>query len=81
MILLQEMRAAASNIEPKHEKEIVSLIDSYKSLYSRWVFMLRYGAALTYSIIIIILLFQLLSVIPTKFVNVSEGCYLFVYFT
>lgn len=42
----QELRAAASNIEPKHEKEIVSLIDSYKSLYSRWVFMLRCGFGL-----------------------------------
>ncbi|KAK7847980.1 origin of replication complex subunit 2, partial [Quercus suber] len=37
----QELRAAASNIEPKHEKEVVALMNSYKSLYSKWVFELR----------------------------------------
>ncbi|KAJ4704720.1 Origin recognition complex, subunit 2 [Melia azedarach] len=42
----QELRAAASNIEPKHEKEIVSLMNSYKSLYSRWVFELGCGFGL-----------------------------------
>lgn len=42
--LLQELRAAASSIESKHEKEIVSLLDSYKSLYPKWVFELRYGS-------------------------------------
>ncbi|KAK9271174.1 hypothetical protein L1049_026763 [Liquidambar formosana] len=42
----QELRAAALNIEAKHEKEIVSLMNSYKSLYSKWVFMLRCGFGL-----------------------------------
>ncbi|KAK4277502.1 hypothetical protein QN277_015493 [Acacia crassicarpa] len=37
----QELRAAAANIEPKHEKEITSLIDGYKNMYSEWVFALR----------------------------------------
>lgn len=31
-----------SKIEPKHEKEIEALKDSYKSLYSQWLFELRY---------------------------------------
>ena len=38
---MQELREAVSNIEPKHEKEIVLLIKSYKSLYSKWAFELR----------------------------------------
>ncbi|KAL0017357.1 hypothetical protein SO802_004426 [Lithocarpus litseifolius] len=42
----QELRAAASNIEPKHEKEVVALMNSYKSLYSKWVFELRCGFGL-----------------------------------
>ncbi|XP_044485615.1 origin of replication complex subunit 2 [Mangifera indica] len=42
----QELRAAASNIEPKHEKEIASLINGYKSWYSKWVFELRCGFGL-----------------------------------
>ncbi|KAJ4832891.1 hypothetical protein Tsubulata_026350 [Turnera subulata] len=42
----QELRAAAANIEPKHEKEIISLMSSYKSLYSKWVFELRCGFGL-----------------------------------
>ncbi|KAI9096675.1 hypothetical protein K1719_025854 [Acacia pycnantha] len=37
----QELRAAAANIEPKHEKEITSLIGGYKNMYSEWVFALR----------------------------------------
>lgn len=41
---IQELREAVSNIEPKHEKEIVSLIRSYKSLYSEWAFELRYAS-------------------------------------
>lgn len=40
------MRAAASKIEPKHEKEIAALIDSYKSRYSEWVLSLRYDSFL-----------------------------------
>lgn len=40
-IYMQELREAVFNIEPKHEKEIVSLIKSYKSLYSKWDFELR----------------------------------------
>lgn len=39
----QELRAAAANVEPKHEKEIAALISSYKSLYSKWIFELRYA--------------------------------------
>ncbi|KAA8528549.1 hypothetical protein F0562_035904 [Nyssa sinensis] len=42
----QELRTAASNIEPKHEKEIASLMNSYRSLYSKWVFELRCGFGL-----------------------------------
>ncbi|KAI7748478.1 hypothetical protein M8C21_009301 [Ambrosia artemisiifolia] len=42
----QDLRAEVSNIEPKHEKEIASLIDSYKSLYNEWLFELRYGFGL-----------------------------------
>ncbi|KVI10958.1 Origin recognition complex, subunit 2, partial [Cynara cardunculus var. scolymus] len=42
----QDLRAEVSNIEPKHEKEIASLINSYKSLYNEWVFELRYGFGL-----------------------------------
>lgn len=42
----QELRAAVSKIEAKHEKEILSLINSYKSLYSKWVFELRCGFGL-----------------------------------
>ncbi|PWA38391.1 origin of replication complex subunit 2 [Artemisia annua] len=39
----QELRAEVSNIEPRHEKEIALLINSYKKLYNEWVFELRYG--------------------------------------
>ncbi|KAB1220367.1 Origin recognition complex subunit 2 [Morella rubra] len=42
----QELRAAASNIEPKHEKEVAALLNSYKSLYPKWVFKLRCGFGL-----------------------------------
>ncbi|XP_059636575.1 origin of replication complex subunit 2 [Cornus florida] len=42
----QELRAAASNIEPKHEKEIAVLINSYRSLYPKWAFELRCGFGL-----------------------------------
>ncbi|XP_057973659.1 origin of replication complex subunit 2 [Malania oleifera] len=42
----QELRAAASNLETKHEKEIFSLMNSYRSLYSNWVFELRCGFGL-----------------------------------
>ncbi|KAM7462785.1 hypothetical protein LguiA_030906 [Lonicera macranthoides] len=42
----QELRAAASNIEPKHEKEIKALMNSYKSSYPIWVFELRCGFGL-----------------------------------
>ncbi|KAI3737094.1 hypothetical protein L2E82_27089 [Cichorium intybus] len=38
----RDLRAEVSNIEPKHEEEIASLINSYKSLYNDWVFQLRY---------------------------------------
>ncbi|RVW66702.1 Origin of replication complex subunit 2 [Vitis vinifera] len=42
----QELRAAARSIESKHEKEIASLLNSYKSLYPKWVFELRCGFGL-----------------------------------
>ncbi|CAN0926649.1 Origin of replication complex subunit 2 [Linum grandiflorum] len=42
----QELRTAAANIEPKHEKEIASLMESYKKSYPEWVFMLRSGFGL-----------------------------------
>nr|XP_009801895.1 PREDICTED: origin recognition complex subunit 2-like isoform X2 [Nicotiana sylvestris] len=41
-----ELREVAANIEPKHEKEVNDLINSYKSLYSEWLFVLRCGFAL-----------------------------------
>ncbi|KAK9109166.1 hypothetical protein Sjap_017226 [Stephania japonica] len=42
----QELREAASRIEIKHEKDIGLLVDSYKSLYSKWAFDLRCGFGL-----------------------------------
>ncbi|KAI3964525.1 hypothetical protein MKW92_008584 [Papaver armeniacum] len=42
----QELRVAVSNIETKHEKEIHTLLTSYKSLYPKWVFELRCGFGL-----------------------------------
>lgn len=42
----QELRLAASNIEPKHEKEIAALVNDYKSLYPKWLFELRCGFGL-----------------------------------
>ncbi|XP_062159823.1 origin of replication complex subunit 2 [Alnus glutinosa] len=42
----QELRAAASDIEPKHEKEVVALVNSYRSLFPKWVFDLRCGFGL-----------------------------------
>ncbi|KAJ9186242.1 hypothetical protein P3X46_005768 [Hevea brasiliensis] len=42
----QELRAALANIEPKHEKETIALLNSYKKLYPRWVFELRCGFGL-----------------------------------
>ncbi|KAJ0975953.1 hypothetical protein J5N97_017918 [Dioscorea zingiberensis] len=40
------LRAEASRIEPKHEKEIARLLKSYKDLYSKWLFELRCGFGL-----------------------------------
>lgn len=48
-IFNQELRAAASNIEPKHEKEIKALMNSYKSSYPNWVFELRCAPILMFS--------------------------------
>ncbi|KAK9112807.1 hypothetical protein Scep_020326 [Stephania cephalantha] len=42
----QELREAASRIKIKHEKDIGLLVDSYKSLYSKWAFELRCGFGL-----------------------------------
>ncbi|KAK3039410.1 hypothetical protein RJ639_027659 [Escallonia herrerae] len=42
----EELRIAASAIEPKHEKEITSLMHSYRSLYPKWVCELRCGFGL-----------------------------------
>ncbi|XVE96851.1 hypothetical protein REPUB_Repub02eG0258900 [Reevesia pubescens] len=41
-----ELRAASANIEPKHQKDIAALINSYQSLYPKWVFELRCGFGL-----------------------------------
>lgn len=43
---MKELIAAVANIEPKHQKEIAVLKDSYKNSYSEWVFQLRYGLLL-----------------------------------
>ena len=45
---IQELRAAASNIEPKHEKEIAALVNSYKTSYPKWVFELRHALNLSH---------------------------------
>ncbi|XP_078165155.1 origin recognition complex second largest subunit 2 [Carex rostrata] len=42
----QLLRASLSEIPAKHEKEIGSLLESYKSLYSNWLFELRCGFGL-----------------------------------
>ncbi|XP_008805253.1 origin of replication complex subunit 2 [Phoenix dactylifera] len=42
----QVLRAAVPEIVPKHEKEIASLVKSYKDLYSKWLFELRCGFGL-----------------------------------
>lgn len=46
---VQELRAAAANIEPKHEKEIIALVNSYKKMFPRWVFELRFVFFLLHS--------------------------------
>ncbi|KAK9748618.1 hypothetical protein RND81_02G069800 [Saponaria officinalis] len=42
----EELRAAASNLKPKHEKEVKDLLKTYKSLYQKWAFELRCGFGL-----------------------------------
>ncbi|KAF6147335.1 hypothetical protein GIB67_023437 [Kingdonia uniflora] len=42
----QELRDSAARIVTKHEKEIISLTNSYKSLYTKWAFELRCGFGL-----------------------------------
>ncbi|CAN1769780.1 Origin of replication complex subunit 2 [Linum perenne] len=42
----QELRTAAADIQPKHEREIASLMESYKKSYPEWVSMLRSGFGL-----------------------------------
>lgn len=42
----QELREAASQIEPKHQNEIAALIDSYRSFYPEWLLALRCGFGL-----------------------------------
>ncbi|PPD71572.1 hypothetical protein GOBAR_DD31532 [Gossypium barbadense] len=37
----KELREASANIEPKHQNDVANLINSYKSLYPKWVFDLR----------------------------------------
>ncbi|KAB1669094.1 hypothetical protein ES319_1Z076200v1 [Gossypium barbadense] len=39
----KELREASANIEPKHQNDVADLINSYKSLYPKWVFDLRKG--------------------------------------
>ncbi|KAK6912503.1 Origin recognition complex, subunit 2 [Dillenia turbinata] len=38
----QELRAAASSIESKHENEVFSLLNGHKNSYPKWVFDLRH---------------------------------------
>ncbi|XLR70516.1 hypothetical protein S83_021188 [Arachis hypogaea] len=42
----QELREASLHIQPKHEKEIACLMDSYKNMYPEWVLALRSGFSL-----------------------------------
>ncbi|MBA0771440.1 hypothetical protein Gotri_019907, partial [Gossypium trilobum] len=35
---INELREASANIEPKHQNDVADLINSYKSLYPKWVF-------------------------------------------
>ncbi|XP_040945360.1 origin of replication complex subunit 2 isoform X1 [Gossypium hirsutum] len=42
----EELREASTNIEPKHQNDVANLINSYKSLYPKWVFDLRCGFGL-----------------------------------
>lgn len=42
----EELRAAAMDLKPKHEKEVKALMDSYRSLYQDWLFELRCGFGL-----------------------------------
>ncbi|PPD71033.1 hypothetical protein GOBAR_DD32082 [Gossypium barbadense] len=37
----KELREASANIEPKHQNDVADLINSYKSLYPKWLFDLR----------------------------------------
>ncbi|KAG4158182.1 hypothetical protein ERO13_D02G104501v2, partial [Gossypium hirsutum] len=46
VLKLQELREASTNIEPKHQNDVANLINSYKSLYPKWVFDLRCGFGL-----------------------------------
>ncbi|KAJ8421757.1 hypothetical protein Cgig2_000803 [Carnegiea gigantea] len=39
----EELRAAVANLEMKHAKEVKALMESYRSLYDKWVFELRYS--------------------------------------
>ncbi|XP_058000711.1 origin of replication complex subunit 2 isoform X2 [Hevea brasiliensis] len=43
---VRELIAAVANIGPKHEKETIALVNSYKKLYPQWVFELRCGFGL-----------------------------------
>ncbi|KAH6759580.1 origin recognition complex second largest subunit 2 [Perilla frutescens var. hirtella] len=42
----EELREAYAKLEFKHEKEINDLVNSYKKLYTEWVYILRYGFGL-----------------------------------
>lgn len=42
----EELRAAVANLEMKHAKEVKALMESYRSLYDKWVFELRCGFGL-----------------------------------
>ncbi|KAM7265016.1 hypothetical protein ACFE04_002699 [Oxalis oulophora] len=41
-----ELRSSLANIEPKHDKEIASLVKSYSTLYPNWLLNLRCGFGL-----------------------------------
>lgn len=42
----EELRSAALDLKPKHDKEVKALMDSYRSSYQEWLFELRCGFGL-----------------------------------
>ncbi|XXG72911.1 hypothetical protein AAC387_Pa07g1905 [Persea americana] len=48
----EELREATAGIASKHEKEMASLLNSYKNLYSKWLLELRCGFSLLIVVVI-----------------------------